>query len=83
MINKAKNKTIKRTVKKKDAEALGIKDGDKIVQCPACKRMVEAKHLITCPYCGKQGCDRCGIRCGCKKDNKNAGTDNDKKTISV
>jgi hypothetical protein len=76
MISEAKNKAIKKP-KKKDAEALGIKADADIKQCPSCKRMVEAKRIVTCPKCSNQRCDRCGGHtgftvCECIKGKKDA-----------
>ena len=73
MVSKKKSKVTK--VKKKDAEALGIGDGSQIIQCPSCKRMVEARKIKTCSNCAKQYCDRCGGHpsvyvCECTKGSK-------------
>ena len=77
MIEKSKNKAVKKPVKKKDAIATGIKENAEVVQCPSCGRMVMASRVVTCPKCNKQRCDRCGGHkgftvCECLKGKKDA-----------
>jgi len=81
MIEKSKNKMMPKAktkvVKKKDALALGINEGDRVIQCPSCGRMVQARRIKTCSNCAIQKCDRCGghagfTECECSKDKKNA-----------
>ena len=82
MIEKAKNKAVKKPVKKKDAEALDIKADAEVAQCPGCRRMVLASRIVTCPKCNKQRCDRCGGHagfrvCECIKEKKDARRNDD------
>ena len=80
MIEKSQNKMMPKAnvkvVKKKDAAALGINEGDRVVQCPSCGRMVQTRHIKTCSNCAVQKCDRCGGHQGFKmcdcKDKKDA-----------
>lgn len=72
MIDKAKNKAIKKS-KKKEAEKPEFGNER---QCPSCGRTV-FNVIWRCLKCGKVRCDRCGghagmRKCNCDKVNKNA-----------